>query len=484
MITSDSISIGRTRLSLRAQILLALGIGVYVVVGQVLMPVGIAIGVGLAIVAALLIQRRSMYLVTAFSVLIIVVKLQEREGPQPGVSILDLLTGGVIAAALGYIVLQGLVNRRPLAHHWSMYFLFGYVAWALVGGVMSIAMDNTTPNFAFREFLLFSPLLVFPILFVPIARSTQRFERLVGALLLFIWVLVQVAGVVRLRSTIAAATFLFETGFSRYDIVNAGLMILLFVGVSALNRIPRYRTLYVLMILGSIGGLVLTFNRTAWVAVVICIPLMLWMLPTRASRREGSRVLTRIVMIILTSAVAAYFMIPMAQLLIKYLFLRIASTSKVGTDLSLVNRYVEWRYVFQQIASNPIMGLGFGGLFKIYNWLLGFSETVGYTHNGILIVIVKGGVVGAICFFTAFIGIFRIGWTARRSPYLNEQEQVLILVCLAGLVFISIVGMTVGLLLHREILLYVGIMWGYLLVINDRIEQRRRVAADRIATKS
>lgn len=455
------------------QIVLLLVVTVFVAVGQTYLPVGVLVVAGVAAVTTALIRNWHRALLAGFTLLVVVVRLQEREGQQSGVTLIDMLTGVVILASLGLVVSRALVNREPLSRYWGMHLLFAYLVWGIIGATISIADGNTTLNVAFREFLDFSPLIVFPVLMVPIARRIPNFERSSFRLLLVLWAIIQVAGFLRIRSTVAAATYLFETGFSHYDIVNSGLMCLLFSGLAALNRNRRYQPVYVLAILASIGGLLMTFNRTTWVAVTLCIPVLLLLTPTDENRRRVTRVWIGVGMILTVGAIIGSLTTPMGRILIEFLGSRIASASKVNSDASLVNRYIEWRYVLHQISSNPIMGLGFGGGFKIYVWVAGVSTMSHYTHNGLLIVLVKSGIVGTICFFGSYFGFIWLGITLRRSGLSTIRERTFVTVGLVSLLVITIVATTIGLILHREVLLYVGIIWGYLLVVRDRIAGRK-----------
>ena len=82
------------------------------------------------------------------------------------------------------------------------------------------------------------------------------------------------------------------------------------------------------------------------------------------------------------------------------------------------------------------------------------------------------GLVGTLLFATAYAGFIRLGWTLARSAHLDDRERSLVRVGLVVIVYISIMSMTVGLILHREILLYLGVVWGWFLVCYERVQRR------------
>src|SRR5438093_933052 len=81
---------------------------------------------------------------------------------------------------------------------------------------------------------------------------------------------------------------------------------------------------------------------------------------------------------------------------------RFLSTGKFSTDLSLLNRYSEWKSAWLGTLHAPILGNGFGSSFRYYQIISGFHQWSGYSHSSYLYILFKTGFIGGLLFFGAY----------------------------------------------------------------------------------
>jgi O-antigen ligase len=143
----------------------------------------------------------------------------------------------------------------------------------------------------------------------------------------------------------------------------------------------------------------------------------------------------------------------------------------VKTDLSLVNRYIEWRVLFRFIRASPLVGYGFGARYFDYDWLLGYSLWTGYSHNAFLYVLLKSGVIGFTALFGAFVLLMFRALKLSRSIYLKANQRAAMRVAFALSFTMLITSMTLNALGDRTALVWLGIVWGSVMIYN-REEKR------------
>jgi O-antigen ligase len=271
-----------------------------------------------------------------------------------------------------------------------------------------------------------------------------------------------------------ASTYLFQTSFKSVDILNSSVMTLGFLSLLSIEWRKNWRILYAAAAGISFIGVILTFHRTGWVAIIIAM-LLLLLLSVARERAVLLRYGIRLVGIGIVLSAICIALIPLAQSIFLFFFARFLSSSNVSSDVSLLGRFVEWRYVIAQIAKTPILGVGFGGQYYMYGWLVGFSTMTGYTHNGYLLLLLKGGIVGFAAMMIAQIKFFILGIKLSRSPLLTDKEKVLAKVGMLALVILFIEMQTLGLFIHREILWYIGLIWGVFSVSYEKTLQRSSI---------
>ncbi len=215
------------------------------------------------------------------------------------------------------------------------------------------------------------------------------------AIIAWIGIWITVDNLLTARRTFAAATMLWEIA----DVRTSGRELLLtFPGIILLSVLPTLKRhslrILVTCILGIlIAGLVLTKSRTFWVEYLVAVAILIAISPGLERRRlmlwcaAGASLLFLFSVLFLSS----YF-----DLLITGISSRFATIGSASTDMSLLNRFVETETVWHHIKSNPILGYGFGKTYTLYDITLMGTQTRSYSHVGLVAVVYKFGLWGAL----------------------------------------------------------------------------------------
>ena len=245
-----------------------------------------------------------------------------------------------------------------------------------------------------------------------------------------------------------------------------------FLNLYVVEKKKKNEYYYILGIIISIAAIFLTHNRTMWVATPLGLLLTPFFLP-KEHRKRIYHLYLKLFLIFISAIGSVYLSFPLARILIKAYFSYFLTVSNVKTDASLIGRYVEWRYVLLTIRDFPFTGTGFGGTYHAFNWFGGWFYEATYTHNGYLGVLLKGGFIGFILFFLSYFGFIRKGFNLLRNKILTETERAFIRTGITVLLLLLIVTNTLNIFAHRDILLYIGVIWGYFIYVGNNSESLR-----------
>ncbi len=424
-----------------------------------------------AIGGAIIISRSATLILFTYlaSVILIGLRMDKQEHQ---VGALEVLVALVMCSAILYIGYRKIILKEQLSFNPLLYTLLAYTIWVLSTGLLSISYGNNNVNDWFREFLAFSPLFVVPLLYRLAAKEVEQLEKYFLLFLLLFGGIIFLISVYRVRSTMLQSTFLFQTGFARFDIMNGAFMTLLLFSLAGFKRFSKHPYVMAISILTAIVGFILTFNRTSWVAMCFCLPL-LYIIAPKDEKTQMKKVIARGILLSIILSTILLILFPFASTLVQFFFGHFLTSSHVKSDASLLGRYVEWRYVLKQIFNTPLTGVGFGGHYWLYGWLSGYSYSTGYTHSGILLLLLKGGIVGFILMAITFGSFIVLGIRLSRSAFLQPLERSLVRVGLVSIAFLVFQMLTVGIFIHRELIWYLGLVWGYFLVKKEKVDLLR-----------
>ena len=400
--------------------------------------------------------------------IIIAVKLRSK---QSEISLIDIAAGILMTGILfSFLFQKKLLLRKSLVPHSAIFLVILFALWTSGISLLNIITDKTTVESWYREFLTFSPLIFIPILFNGVVEKNEGSLKLFVKFLLVLWFIEEIASVLLIKQSMHDAVFLYQTGRAVFDVLGSSVMIFIFLSLSSAESNIKKRKYYIIGILISIIGLLLTFNRTGWIMTIILVFVMLITTPKPLRKNRNSTIIP-IFFILLIGTASLLLLFPIFQLIAKWATYKFITASNLKTDASLYNRYVEWRYVWQQILSTPISGVGFGGQFKDYVWITGNTVYSFYTHSGVLGILLKSGIVGLILLLTAYIRFFVIGCKLLFARALTDMERALVRAGLFVILLISLHSLTLNPFMHREILWYLGLVWAYYIYLEQKVKR-------------
>jgi O-antigen ligase len=267
------------------------------------------------------------------------------------------------------------------------------------------------------------------------------------------------------RSSFLAATYLFEVGYQRVNLINGPFMLFVFFHLILLEKSKTKRRYYTLGMVMSVVTIILVHSRTMWIISLIGICLTPFFIK-QEERKRAYWLFGKLTLLFIAAVSLLYLLFPFFGIILKFLLAHLLSSSNLRTDPSLVGRYIEWRYVWGTISESPLVGYGSGNIYRLYNWFGGYFLNSAYTHNGYLGVLLKGGLIGFILLYISYIGFIIKGFVLLKTKSLMAIERAFIRAGLSILLLLTLATNTFNMFSHRDVLLYVGIIWGYFLYID------------------
>jgi len=173
------------------------------------------------------------------------------------------------------------------------------------------------------------------------------------------------------------------------------------------RKSSRFITWFFLMLIIGFAVLV-TFNRSFWVALVIALFLAILLVSTPQKIRFINIGIWSAVIAIISIVLVFSFVGDQARAFVDGVATRFDTLLTFGTinEGSLQYRVVETGYAIPQILSHPFIGLGLGAYYRSWDSRLDYGLTdFAYIHDGHLWTILKTGLIGYL-FYISFLFIF------------------------------------------------------------------------------
>ncbi len=434
------------------------------ILSQSLIPVAVV----LALLSAALIVRNPVAVIFAFIVSNVALELRPKymiHGGAPGP--LELIIAILMSGILAYWVVRlRIFEGQVLSESFGQLSMAFFAIWSFfVTAVMLRGAHASFPN-ALREMIDFVPLLILPILYSRFVDHDSKWERRIFAAVFFSGLLLIAWNILQMRNNVVAAVYLYQMGRGSTDDTLASFTVILSVSFLMSFRRGWATTAWAIVLLLASIGVIISFKRDLYVATIICAMLVLF-LGSNEERRRATIRLLMVAAVGLVSLAFLYFSSHIFHLLLLSYGLRFMSTQHLGTDLSLVNRYVEWHYEWQAILRSPIFGHGFGAQFRTFDMIRGFNSWMTFSHSSYLYMIFKTGFVGAILFFAAYFSFLAKGFRLIKLKNLSPRARVITRAILGYLIIILFSALTEPELDSKTDLIWVGLMWGYFLALES-----------------
>jgi len=279
-----------------------------------------------------------------------------------------------------------------------MYLFFSYLLFSIIlGQYNNFSIMDWARDISSLLNLLLIPVLVeylderknhwlIYLIFIPMALGI--FQNILLLLDIYGIPLTGFINVVPIRFNIFHPSWVFAIGAAMY-----------------LQKAPPRRAVWLYF---ALAGLVVTFltpGRTIWVTTVTIAGLILFFLSKH--RKQA------IILIVVASAAMGFFIVrgmgssPYGQLQT----IRFYKIIEYQKDISIQNRINEAQQAGQLFYSSPVWGVGFGFQYHFWRFITGkgygYMDT-NYTHNDIINIAAKGGLVGLLFFGLMIAWFYRM----------------------------------------------------------------------------
>ncbi|GFE58375.1 O-antigen ligase [Geobacter sp. AOG1] len=303
------------------------------------------------------------------------------------------------------------VSRSPLNVPLTLFVMF-----ALFSTYISISLYGVNFNQAFSLFRAVSYYLVYYLVANLIREKSQILFLVKGMFIVATIVTV----VMIIQAIIGDAIILipgrveksgtFDEEFETLRLLPPGqtLLYVLFIvaiciySLNIREKLLTSKYIYLISILGA--GVILTYNRTYWVAIILTYSILFIM----SNKESKKRLLVLLgILIILTCAIRImYADNTQMQEAIRSITMRFTSLFTGGElhkSSSVEARYIENEYALKQVANHPIIGIGLGNDYRPQVFY-GDDEFTYYVHNGFMWILLDTGIIGFLLFFWFYIG--------------------------------------------------------------------------------
>jgi hypothetical protein len=323
----------------------------------------------------------------------------------------------ILLILLGIIILRWLVERNfkivrtPL--DWP---LMGFFGVALLSTFIAVFNSSVTFSMAVAETRYIAYYLIFFIVTNLVREDRQLVFLLRGFFLLATMVAVTMIIQFLLGDRvdiIAGRVETLTTNGTRYSGITRilppgqSLILVTFMVIAVTLVLVKFRprVLFRFFHLGLLGlSVVITFNRSFWVGVILALLLLVYMSKGEERHRlVGWSMVTVLVSVLIMVPLFANPESRAAQLASASVerLSTLGSAKKTFEDKQSTFRwrYFEYGYAVPQIISHPLVGLGLGARYRPFVPGIDYTGFDGraYTHNGHMWILMKTGLLGYIC---------------------------------------------------------------------------------------
>ena len=373
---------------------------------------------------------------------------------EDGLQVYEILYGLYYAAYLaGWFIYHGLLQQRTVFRDAvdGALVLFLVLAVAslgltvLYGGSVSGAVIDLIP----LSFLGF----YFPIR--EALRNDPRAARWLTASFLLLVLIVLGWNYYTYFFKLQTAEYLWQVATGTVRINDRFLMVGAFFTLSFYSLADRWPLR--LLLIGAtallIGGVIISQSRTVWVAMILGFGLLFFLV----ERHEKVR-------LILLATAGASALVLLGMILLDDLFgLVVAGIAdrftSLGTattkDLSLVNRFVEWKAAFRASLESPILGHGAGVPYHFFNIISQTTQEKWHIHNTFLGLFYRHGLVG----LGLVVFVLAVTWARGVRTWMQRQlppfHHHVLIACLVALPCVLLAAMTEALFIDDAALFVV-----------------------------
>lgn len=340
-----------------------------------------------------------------------------------------------------------IVRRERLLQHPLDYVVALYLLYATATLVLNPVFGGSL----FKGLNEWRAVMVLAFYF-PVREAVRDPRALRALLLTFVLValFIAVRNFVQYFLALQSVGALWEVIQNRHRVNERLVMVALIGGLVFFLYWARTRWQYaVLLALSAVftASIMVGRSRTVWLAIGVALAVVFVL----SSRRDRVRLLL-FGAAGFTSVLAVGFLLfdDLFVLVLTGLADRFASIGGASeSDISMINRFYEWRTAWGYILESPLVGHGFGVPYRYYNIIYQITEHKTFVHNTYIGLLYRHGLIGAVLVLGFLGGAFVRGVHLvrhLRDPLLRSTA----LTALASLAALALAATTESVLLPTD----------------------------------
>ena len=376
---------------------------------------------------------------------------------EPGVQPIELPFYTLTVLLSGYLLFQLL--RGDVKIETSLDKLFLFLLLLIPYGVITGLIHGASIYKAFGETTYFFGVLAY----FPLRQHLNRgnFTRLLQGIVLLFVAYVLIRNLINYRQLLIQAVLPWQAENARAAANEFIIMFgaCLFMSAAAITTSRIRQIVFTACFILLIGGLVLTQSRGYWLAFFVGALIIFFVIDKDGKKRI---LLTFLVVGSSALAIALVFFGDLFSIVSNALIERFQSIGTGKLDVSLQERFLESKTVFQLMLQNPIAGYGIG--FEYTKKLLvdDFFIQASYVHNGYLAAWLKFGILGLFAFLALWFTCIRNAIRIYRHPNSSLIVKIIALTITGTISGVLLVNNTSPQVLTFESILFLALFGAYL----------------------
>ncbi len=432
---SQHLPLSRTSLVVSAVLMIALSAG-FTAVDLWYVPAALAVGIA---GITLMITNPKFWILFVSATLPLFITSSDK-----GVSVADVLFGAMYVGTLAaWLFHRVFIDRGQLVRDWLDVIVLLYFV-CVSSNVVTAYAYGTAPVDWVRQF----GIGILVLYYLPIREyfTTKRDLTQLAVVLATVLLIITAQSLLVYRSTIQASVYAYQLTGERlvpqaYAMGCIASFLLLISQPITKKRMLGILTTFLFMV-----GLVTTFARTTWLAVLFTLLLAHFSLSVRELKRTLALGFVFVVGAV-TGVSIAFGRI--AQAVLHVIANRFTSSSHFGSDAAMGNRIYEARGVLRYIEHNPITGYGLLTHYQAYDGYIGNSADKTFVHYGFLSPFYFFGVAGAVLQFlvlgVSLVRAYNVVRKVRRTHF----AHVIALICFCVILAMIIENITAAIFFFR-----------------------------------
>lgn len=323
--------------------------------------------------------------------------------------------------------------------------LFIYLLYTTASFFLTVVFKGSVSN-GFSEWV---PLTVLALYF-PIKEACYRHKK--GAIYIISSFCVLTLIMVLLNfheyySDLAASSYLYQITNERVRsnelLIMTSFILIIVLFINAPSK--KLKLLTAIVLSPFLAGIIITQSRSLWVATALGCSVV-FIFAKNKQRRELLILLAWGILLILLAGIfflQDYFFLILSGFLERFTSLQTATTK----DISLINRFSEWKAAWESIKLSPIIGRGFGVPFHFFDLTREVTMVKSHIHSVYIGVLYRHGLIGLSLIGTFYFLCIRKAFLLIRMRNVSLLDSLIATGSLACLIATLLPASTESLLL-------------------------------------